>query len=98
MAGFQQAPPEPSRGCNGKKPVKRLFGIYDITVRLFIMEGSDMPLFFDSVKLSIKSLKVLDLRIEIPAAATVGLLKVCDTSICDFLFFHFGFMLLPYYV
>lgn len=98
MAGFQQAPPEPSRGCNGKKPVKRLFGIYDITVRLFIMEGSDMPLFFDSVKLSIKSLKVLDLRIEIPAAATVGLLKVCDTPICDFFFFNFGFMLLPYYV
>ncbi|KAK9193292.1 hypothetical protein WN944_003989 [Citrus x changshan-huyou] len=72
---FQHAPPEPSRGCNGKKPMKRLFGTSDITVRLFIMEGSDMPLFLDSMKLSIKSLKVLDLRIEIPATATVGSLK-----------------------
>ncbi|KAK9195863.1 hypothetical protein WN943_003991 [Citrus x changshan-huyou] len=63
-----------------------------------ISTGSDMPLFLDSMKLRIKSLKVPDLRIEIPATATVGSLKVCDTPICDFLFFHFGFMLLPYYV
>lgn len=62
------------------------------------MEGSDMPLFLDSVKLSIKSLKVPELLIEIPATATVGSLKVCDTPICDLLFFHFGFMLLHYHV
>jgi hypothetical protein len=39
------------------------------------------------VKLSIKSFKVPELFIEIPATATVGLLKVCDIA-CSLCFLN----------